>query len=118
MTTQLKDQITAAIGAHSLWRNRLQDAIRAGKSDLDATKVERDDQCELGKWLHSPLDEATKGPQYRKVCEQHALFHKEAARVLRVALTGKKDDATKLLDSDFTKISSGLVGLLMEWKRG
>lgn len=118
MTTQLKDQITAAIGAHSLWKGRLRSAIDTGTSEFDPTNVEPDNRCEFGKWLHETIDAANKGtPDYKDVRAMHAMFHKEAARILRLATTGKKDEARKLLDGDYAKLSTQLVQKLSDWKR-
>lgn len=117
MATQLKDQIQAAIGAHGLWKGRLAGAIQAGKCDCDVHKAERDDQCDFGKWLHGSIDAASKAmPDYAKVKEQHARFHKEAAKVLRMALAGQKEEAQKAMLADYAKVSAELVKLLADWK--
>lgn len=117
-TTQLEDQITAAIGAHSLWKGRLLRAIDTGASEFDPANVDPDDRCEFGQWLHRTIDAAQKtGNDYKDVKALHATFHKEAARILRLAVTGKKDEARTLLQGDYAKLSMQLVQKLSDWKR-
>lgn len=117
MTALLKDQIMAAIGAHGLWKGRLANAIEAGQCEFDVKKVECDDHCEFGKWLHGTIDAGSKQmPDYARVKAQHALFHKEAAKVLRMALAGQKSEATKALNGEYAKVSGDLVQLLREWR--
>ena len=118
MTTQQKDQITAAIGAHSLWKGRLISAIDTGTSEFDPANVDPDNRCEFGKWLHQTIDPASKAsPDYVDIKSLHATFHKEAARILRLAVGGKKDEARTLLNGDYAKMSTQLVQKLSEWKR-
>lgn len=117
MTTTTMDQIKAAIGAHGLWKGRLLNAIDTGTCDCDQHKVARDDQCDFGKWLHGTIDAALKAtPNYAAVRDQHARFHKEAAKVLNFALAGQKDAAKKALAADYAAASSELLRLLMAWK--
>lgn len=117
MSAELKTQIQAAIGAHGLWKGRLASAIESGKCEFDVKKVECDDQCDFGKWLHGAIDAAAKAmPECAQVKAQHAKFHKEAAKVLRLALGGQKDAASKALLAEYAKVSGDLVGLLRAWK--
>ncbi|MBL9078947.1 MAG: CZB domain-containing protein [Planctomycetes bacterium] len=118
MTTTLKDQITAAIGAHALWKGRLIAAIANGNSEYDPANVEPDHRCEFGKWLYTGLGaESRGGPEFTQVKDLHARFHKEAARILRLAVGGKKEEARSLLQGDYARISTELVQKLGEWKR-
>lgn len=117
-TTTTNDQITAAIGAHGLWKGRLLTAIDTGKCDCDQQKAGRDDQCEFGKWLYGSIDAAMKAsPNYASVRDQHARFHKEAAKVLGLALAGQKDAAKKAMAAEYTAASAELLRLLMAWKQ-
>ena len=117
-STQAKSQITAAIGAHGMWKARLLNAIDTGKCDCDEAKAGRDDQCDFGKWLHTTIDAGLKGdPLYGKVKLQHATFHQVAAKVLGLALRGKTVEAQQAVDGDYAKVSAELVRLLSEWKK-
>ncbi|MBL8753802.1 MAG: CZB domain-containing protein [Planctomycetes bacterium] len=117
MLTANQDQITKAVGAHGMWKARLRSAIDTGKCDHDPAKVECDNLCDLGKWLHGTIDRELKAmPDYRQVVDQHAKFHKVAAKVLRLALTAQQADANKLMDGEFTAESTRLVSMLAAWK--
>jgi hypothetical protein len=107
------------IAAHGQWKFRLRDAITNGKSEFTVAGVKVDNACEFGKFLHS-LPPATQGtPGCSKVRAKHAEFHQEAARVLELALSGRKADAEKALaiGSSFQKLSSELATLMMDWQK-
>ncbi|MEZ5962923.1 MAG: CZB domain-containing protein [Planctomycetota bacterium] len=117
MSSQLVDQIAAAIGAHGLWKGRLLAAIESGKSDTDVATVKRDDACKFGTWLHTEIDPTAKSsPHFAKVKEQHAKFHQEAARILGMALSGDKAGAKGALSGTYTKVSNELINLLRDWR--
>jgi len=114
----LKDEITKAVGAHGLWKNRLIQAIDSGTSEFDPAAVGKDNQCEFGKWLYG--DGAHfKGASYDKVRKLHADFHTEAANVLRLATAGHRPEAHKALEreSTFTKTSAALTSAMMTWAK-
>ncbi|MCA8975574.1 MAG: CZB domain-containing protein [Planctomycetes bacterium] len=117
MTTLLQGQISAAIGAHGLWKGHLLNAISSGKCEHDAAHVEADDRCEFGKWLHQTIDAISKSaPHYAQVVELHARFHQEAARILRMVEAGNTDGAKAAMNAEYTDISGQLVQQLMAWK--
>jgi hypothetical protein len=110
--------ITDAIGAHGAWKLRLRTAINTGSSEAKPSDVRCDDRCELGQWLRSPaLDAQTRsGLPYQVTKRLHAEFHSTAADVLTFALDGRKDEASSLLEGDFTARSEKLVRALAKWK--
>ena len=116
---ELKEQINKAIGAHGAWKARLRAAIDTGSSDFKPEIVQTDNQCEFGKWLHNEGNaEIRKMPVYKTVVQYHAEFHKEAARVLTLAVSGKKDEAEEAMKagSKFAIVSSSLTSTMMEWR--
>jgi len=119
-TTTLQDQISAAIGAHGLWKRRLRQAIDTGKTDMSVEVVKNDQQCAFGKWLYGPeLPAAEKSSaHYKKCADLHRRFHASAAAVMSLALAGKKQEARDALEDnhDFAKISSELTRALTTWK--
>lgn len=114
----LKDAITKGIGAHGLWKQRILDAIKTGKSEWTPEVVCQDNQCEFGKWLYSCSKQDQASPHYSKVKHLHADFHKEAAKVLKMALDGKKKDAEVAVgdNSQYKSISGNLTREMMSWK--
>ena len=111
-------EITKAIGAHGMWKRRLEMVVKEKKSDTPPEKVEPDNQCEFGKWLYSLPVSDQSSPHFKKVQTLHASFHKEAAQVIRLALKGQMPEAEKsmALGGAYTNVSSRLTVAMMEWK--
>lgn len=103
-----------AIEAHQKWKTRLQAVIEM-KSDeaLDPKVVCRDDQCDLGKWIHGAGGgQFTGDPQFVELRRKHAYFHVCAGRVLSLAQAGQKDRAMVEMASmgEFSRVSRAVVG--------
>jgi hypothetical protein len=115
----LHDEIRNAIGAHGLWKSRLASAIETGKSEFTPEAVCTDNQCAFGKWLYgttiTPADK--RGAHYETVRKLHTEFHKVTGDVLKMALTGKKDEAQRLVDphSRYISLSGELIRTMMKW---
>jgi methyl-accepting chemotaxis protein len=108
-----------AVSAHSAWNSRLRAAIESGKLDMPVGKIQVDDQCQFGKWLHgaqlSPAEKAT--AHYRSVKELHRQFHEEAAKVAQFAISHQKLAAEKEMGpaGEYTRISSALIDAMKKW---
>ncbi len=115
----IRNQINKAIGAHSLWKDRLRAAVESGKSTLTVEQVAADDACELGQWLNgaSIPEDLRKTADFEACRELHAEFHKAAAQVMRLALSGDKAAALAALggESRFANLSSALTLRMMQW---
>jgi len=111
--------ITKAIAAHSKWKQRLSDAIHSSQSDTTPENVEPDNRCDFGKWLYSLSPAEKKSQHYDDIRTLHAEFHKEAAKVLRLALAGQKAEAENAmaLSSPFYNVSADLTAALKSWER-
>jgi hypothetical protein len=104
-----------AIMAHIRWKSRLKDFINR-KEEIDPVVLGKDDQCELGKWIHG----AARRDHGHRVAfadlkEKHAGFHTAASTVARRARSCAPDEALKMLDprdSEFGKASSDCVNAL------
>jgi hypothetical protein len=74
------------------WKDRLKQVI-SGKETLDPLAVAKDDQCDLGRWIHGEgKGKFAALPQYEEVRAAHAQFHRTAADVIRTVKAG--DSAT------------------------
>jgi hypothetical protein len=119
LLTNLSEEIDKAIGAHGMWKNRLNQAIQSGSSEYTVAGVRPDNLCAFGKWLHG-LPPSVKDSQiWKDIRALHAEFHIEAARVLDLALDGKQAEATSALatGSRFADTSAKLTAAMMKWKR-
>jgi methyl-accepting chemotaxis protein len=114
----LVTQIDEAIGAHGLWKMRLRSAIRSRHCDLSPAQASGDCHCAFGKWLHDPaFDPAHRnGVPHTVVTRVHAEFHREAGKVLDLALAGQEAAANAALEGGFALTSEKLVRALMKWK--
>lgn len=116
----IMEEIQKAIAAHGMWKQRLRTAIATGQSDVSVSDVCHDNQCAFGKWLYT-LDPATRSSnRWQCVRTLHADFHREAARILELALAGRKFEAEEALtfSRPFSDISAKLTAEMMAWKRG
>jgi hypothetical protein len=111
------EAIERAIAAHLRWKRRLEEAILTGESDFTVARVAGDSVCELGQWLHSMLDDERRSRQYKKVRKLHADFHKTSAKILELALQGKRKEAAAHMElgNEYTLASGNLTLALKDW---
>jgi methyl-accepting chemotaxis protein len=116
----INEQITAAIGAHGLWKSRLRAAIAKGASDVPLETVRNDHVCSFGKWLYGPeIEAATKTSAHYKTCaEIHHRFHVAAAGVISLVISGNNQEASRAMEGacEFDKVSRELTRALLAWK--
>ncbi|MGD0076394.1 MAG: CZB domain-containing protein [Candidatus Binataceae bacterium] len=113
-----QNAITAAIGAHGMWKARLKSAIDKGTSEFTQARVHADNQCDFGKWLYGSAAELKSSQHYGKCLELHRQFHAVAAKVLSLALAGKKEEALKAMavQGEFAVASATLTNAMTQWK--
>ncbi len=115
----IAEKIDEAVSAHTYWFIQLRVAIIEGNSQFKPEIVRTDNNCDFGKWLYGDFPRETVGTAlFESIRNLHAEFHVEAARILELAITGKKDEALALLESDskIRKCSMALIGKLSELK--
>jgi hypothetical protein len=113
------ETITRSIIGHSFWKAHFQSIIENGTNEFTPEAIEKDDFCNLGKWLNGGIDEEAKSDEeYFQVKEAHKKFHACAGDVLRMALSGDKEGAKKRISvgGDYAGLSSELHQLLMKWR--
>ncbi|MCM8813413.1 MAG: CZB domain-containing protein [Candidatus Omnitrophica bacterium] len=94
----IKEKVDAAIRAHLQWFVRLRMAVDEGSSEFNPLVVQTDNKCEFGRWLYSEFPAQQKSlPLCAEIKDLHAQFHTEAAKILRLALNNKKEEALKAL---------------------
>lgn len=118
MDEAFAQQIKRAIGAHGMWKTRLKQAIATGKSEFDPATVARDDACEFGQWLASVDGGHRSDMDWTKVRESHAAFHRAAADVLRLALSGHADQANAAMQpgAPFAEASTACTATMLHWE--
>jgi hypothetical protein len=113
----LKHQITAAIAAHHDWMGRLKTAAEYGRSSVDVATTEKEDACPIGQWLTRDISSSLRSmPLYTRTRGLHHDFHKEAARVLGLALARDARAKTELAQGGaFTHVANELRRALYDW---
>lgn len=105
----------SAIEAHVGWKMRLQ-AYIDGTSDekLDASVIEPDNNCVLGKWIHGSGGERYgEHPLFEDLKRIHSSFHRCAADVVTKVDSGEKETALKVLNTgEYPKYSHQVKALL------
>jgi len=121
LTVREQRQIDAAVNAHGKWITELRIAIEEGSSVFDPEIVRTDNSCDFGKWLY---DDFPKSPEslelFDDIRETHAKFHRKAAHILQLAISGRAPEALKLMDyqGEFMRLSGELILLLKGLRTG
>ena len=105
----------SALQAHRQWKIRFSNYVQDGAGDaLDPQSVWRDDQSELGQWIHG--DAAHKFghlPSFAQLRDTHALFQQAAGRIVQFHHDGSSAQALQLLrGGEYTRQSLRVMGLL------
>jgi len=105
----------AAIKAHVEWKGKLRAYLSAPNKSLNPVEIEKDNKCELGKWLHSEGAKHAGKQTYKDLVVEHAKFHKAAADVVRRADAGQKVMEETMLGnkSTFSSVSGKVVELII-----
>ena len=109
-TTTLDDALTKAIASHDEWRARLRMMISTGATGIDARAVRRDDDCDLGKRLHSRKADGRGAEHGIDLVHLHARFHEAAARVVELVDGRRRAEALAAMgaDGEFTLAADDL----------
>lgn len=108
-----------AIKAHAEWKLKLSNYIRKPDRSINAANIAMDNQCMLGKWLYGDGIKFAHLPEYQKLKEIHAKFHKAASSIIQKADSGVnvKEEIALGTDSEYTKTSTEITLLIMNMKR-
>jgi len=89
--------IEQAILSHRRWKAAL-GLIVCGHQQPDPAYLERDDACEVGRWLAGEAAQAFGDlPDFAEVCQAHRAFHLTCAAVMRLAMSGNTTGAAAML---------------------
>lgn len=106
-----------AIDFQRRWKLRLVAYVRGEAcAREDWKRIERDDQCELGRWLrHARPRDPRHAELFEQLRKQHTELHHEAAEIVRLAEAGQRDAALiALRQGGFARASHALVARLSE----
>lgn len=99
-----------AENAHVKWKARLIEFINGRSNEqLDESKVCRDDQCDLGKWIYGPAQCHASLNEYSDLRKSHADFHQSVGQIVRCVHEHKQDEAKRLLGAEFASASKRTI---------
>ena len=104
-----------AISVHLAWKLALRHAVSTRVAgNLDPEELGRQDRCELGLWLASPLN-CFEG--MAELNELHRRFHDTAGLLVRGIQRGDPSAALAILETAMEGRSAALVACLNAWAR-
>ncbi|OYY45750.1 MAG: hypothetical protein B7Y56_06565 [Gallionellales bacterium 35-53-114] len=78
----IKSEITAALQAHTAWRERFKDILN-GRAPFDLNSIGAPEHCTLGIWLANEGQRMIPAGLYDEICTLHRDFHRIAAEVIQ-----------------------------------
>lgn len=110
--------IDDAIASHAAWKVRLRTMLESGRvvaSDVET--LGSPNHCDLGKWLVEVSPQYVGNEVFSQVCAAHAVFHREAGRVVAQAASGSPREAVALLEGPlWAESSTAVIRALMRLK--
>ncbi|NOU23112.1 MAG: CZB domain-containing protein [Methyloglobulus sp.] len=104
--------LNKAIEKHAEWKVKFRSAI-SKQELLDAETVSKDNNCELGKWLHGDSKvKLSKFASHSDCIAKHAEFHREAGNVAKAINAKKYTEAESMLSAGSSySTASNAVGV-------
>lgn len=103
---------------HLAWKERLFEYLARPDGRLDPSEVASDQNCTLGKWIHSEKSNYADDLEFAALRTEHAHFHKVVANIVRGARLGlsvRNEDALER-ETEFGKTSTKVISALMALK--
>ncbi len=107
---------TAAVEAHTHWKTKLRMCTTDHSKCPDPAAAEKDDACELGKWIYGDGQRFAADNEFQQLSQDHASFHRCAARIIRSVQQGQTREAENLLAGEYAKISTKVISMLTHLK--
>ena len=115
-TKETPVDLNEAIQKHAQWKFRFRQAMLKSES-MDANTIAKDNQCDVGKWLHGEAKSLYGQRAAHKEClARHAAFHVEAGKVATAINARRNDEAERMLahGSPFSEASKAVSVALIE----
>jgi methyl-accepting chemotaxis protein len=110
--------LNIAIQKHAQWKFKFLNALHR-KELMDTAAISKDNNCELGKWLHGEAKALFgKEGSYVKCVADHVAFHVEAGKVAVLVNANKADEAERLMarGSVYDQVSRRVAISIIELK--
>ncbi len=108
-----------AISCHVQWKSKLAAYVAKPDHSLNASEIEHEDRCDLGKWIRGEGQKYARLPEFTKLAADHTHFHAAAADVVRKADAGQhaSEEIALGAKSDYAAASNAVVTSLMRMKK-
>ena len=108
-----------AIKAHVAWKIKLTTYIKKPDRSLNHEVVCKDDNCDLGKWIHNEGKAFANLVEYNQLKKEHARFHKAAADIIKKADAGHglSEEVAVGMKSEYNEASNNVVSAIMQMKK-
>ena len=108
-----------AVAAHSKWKMKLASNLRTNDRSMKPDEVQRDNLCDLGKWIQSESTKYAALAEFTTLKQAHGRFHMAAADVVRRANSGAavSEEVALGAASEYAKASSAVVQAIMLMKQ-
>lgn len=107
-----------ALDAHLSWKQRLRRYLEGQLAeDLQPEAVGCEDGCDLGRWIRSTNGSLRHLPEFRKMRELHADFHRCAAEVVEAVKSGDPQGAEQAFSTEFSQLSAMVVKSITKLSR-
>lgn len=112
-------EIKKAIASHIQWKKELTELINTGNLQTPVDIIEKDSECEFGKWLVTATMLVGKKNSliYNEIVLLHGEFHKIAGKIASLVLSGHLKEAKKLMapGGKYESLSNKLIQILNTW---
>lgn len=99
--------VKSALDAHCKWRDRLVSMINGMDDSFPIDKASVDNECELGKWLHTVgSSKYSELPEFKQLMSSHRMFHSCVKQVVDVLKSQGVEAARLELSGNFQKVSA------------
>jgi methyl-accepting chemotaxis protein len=107
---------TAAVEAHTQWKTKLRMCTTDHSKCPDPAVAEKDNACALGKWIYGDGQRFSQDDEFQQLRQDHASFHRCAARIIRSVQQGKAREAENILAGEYAEISTKVISTLSHMK--
>jgi methyl-accepting chemotaxis protein len=109
--------LTKAIEAHTQWKTKLRQCMNNPSTCADPAEVEKDHVCGLGQWIYGEGVKSEKDAMFQNLRQEHASFHKCAAKVIRAIKNKESVKAEKIMAGEYAEVSKQVVTRLMQMRQ-
>ena len=112
----LDNELTIALGKHSIWKGKIKAAITSGNVDEVESIVSDDYKCDFGKWLYSEgtVELFSEDGYYEEIKKLHKDIHEHVKKLLNMVKSGNKDKAIESFEGEMVDYFRRFTSVIMK----